>query len=157
MSLTEDESIGLEIAIRREELGLTQHDLGQRVNRDRKTISRYEDGQVKVRKNMLRRIARALGCEVEDFLKPFDGQAALELTESERIGARITARRERRGWTQGQLAKRAELSRATVCYCENGNLDHKEDTLRKIAAALGCPVEDFLEDREGSGHKNTNC
>lgn len=151
MSLTEDESIGLEIAIRREELGLTQQDLGQRVNRNRHTIGQYEDGQVTIRKTMLRRIAKALKCSVEDFLKPFEGEAFAEPTEDERIGARITAHRERFGWSQEELAKRAEVSRYTVCQYENGNVGHKVDTLRKIAAAIGCQVVDFLEDREGEG------
>ena len=42
-----------------------------------------------------------------------------------------------RGWTQGQLAKRAMLSRATVQQVESGSVDPHFSTLYEIARALG--------------------
>lgn len=61
------------------------------------------------------------------------------------IGQRVLAIRERRGWTQQDLADRSEMARADITRLEAGKDAPKLDTLRRIAAALGLEVSDLLK------------
>jgi molybdate-binding protein/transcriptional regulator with XRE-family HTH domain len=58
-----------------------------------------------------------------------------------RMQSRLAARRQRRGWTQAELADRAGVSRAEVSAIENGRLMPSVAAALKVAAALGEPVE----------------
>lgn len=50
--------------------------------------------------------------------------------------------RERRGWSQGQLADRSGVDRSTLSRIENGVTPNPgKETLRKVADALGVPFE----------------
>lgn len=62
------------------------------------------------------------------------------------IGQRILATRERRGWTQQDLADRSEMARANIARLEAGKHAPKLDTLGRIAAALGLEVSDLLKE-----------
>lgn len=54
---------------------------------------------------------------------------------------RLRQYREEKGWTQDELARKAGVSRVTICMIENGKLKtSKTDTLTKIADALGAKV-----------------
>ena len=74
MSLTENQCIGLEISIRREELGLSIEEFGKLVGKHWRLIRRYEAGEVSMKAITLRKIAAVLGCRMEDFFTPFDEQ-----------------------------------------------------------------------------------
>jgi transcriptional regulator with XRE-family HTH domain len=64
-----------------------------------------------------------------------------------RAGSRVKALRDERGMTQGALAKRSDVSRATICALEGGHLDSvRMSTLGKLARVLGVPVLDLLSD-----------
>lgn len=54
--------------------------------------------------------------------------------------------RQERGITQIALAKATGLSQPYIHDLENGNRGAKQETLVKIAEALGCTVKDLLED-----------
>jgi len=55
-----------------------------------------------------------------------------------------------RGWTQGDLAAAAGVSRETVSNVERGATQPAEETMQAIAAALELPVElAFPEDSGG--------
>jgi transcriptional regulator with XRE-family HTH domain len=55
-----------------------------------------------------------------------------------RFGLALRALRRRRGWTQAQLAARAEVARTTVQRIERGGVDDFTGrTVRRIAVALG--------------------
>lgn len=60
---------------------------------------------------------------------------------------KIRELRKERGWSQAELAERANVSRVTVSMLENGSLQvTKMDTLIKLADALDSKVGDiFLE------------
>lgn len=61
------------------------------------------------------------------------------------IGARIKARRERRGWTQAVLADRAGVSRIYVQKIENGTRTPPLPTLERLARALGLRLADLVK------------
>jgi transcriptional regulator with XRE-family HTH domain len=61
------------------------------------------------------------------------------------FGTRLRAARETRGWTQGELAKRAKVSRPYIVQLENGT---REDcsirVLRQLAKTLGVTADKLL-------------
>jgi transcriptional regulator with XRE-family HTH domain len=63
----------------------------------------------------------------------------------ERFAMRLKALRERRGYTQEGLAKRAKLSRTYLSRLEMGRHDPPLSRLRSLAKTLGVPVTALLE------------
>ena len=61
-----------------------------------------------------------------------------------RLETRVRERRERKGWTQEELARRSGLSRAGVSAIETGRLVPSASAALALASALGCRVEDLF-------------
>jgi molybdate-binding protein/DNA-binding XRE family transcriptional regulator len=57
---------------------------------------------------------------------------------------RVRDHRERRGWSQGELARRAGLSRAGVSAIETGRLVPSAAAALALARTFGCRVEDLF-------------
>lgn len=51
----------------------------------------------------------------------------------------------RKGWSQAELAKRAETSQPYIARLELGKVDPQVSTVRKIAQALGVPTATVLQ------------
>lgn len=65
------------------------------------------------------------------------------------IAENIKQRREAKRWTQTELAEKSGIvSQAMISRIEKGEDNAKIDTLRGIAAALGCSVVDLLTDED---------
>ncbi len=65
------------------------------------------------------------------------------------IGANIKQRREAKRWTQAELAEKSGIvTQAMISRIEKGEDNAKIDTLRGIAAALGCSVVDLLTEAD---------
>ena len=61
------------------------------------------------------------------------------------IADNIKQRREAKRWTQAELSEKSGIvSQAMISRIEKGEDNAKIDTLRGIAAALGCSVVDLL-------------
>lgn len=56
--------------------------------------------------------------------------------------------REQKGVTQKALAEAANVSSPFMYDLENGNRNAKPETWARIAAALGCTVNDLIERKE---------
>jgi transcriptional regulator with XRE-family HTH domain len=63
----------------------------------------------------------------------------------EHIGQRIKAVRMKRGWSQEQLAKRAQISRGYLARLEIGRHDPAISTVEKLARALHVKITAFLK------------
>jgi putative transcriptional regulator len=63
---------------------------------------------------------------------------------AETLGNRLRGAREAKGWTQAELAERIGVSRKTVNTVENGVFTPSTVVALKLAAALGCAVEDLF-------------
>jgi transcriptional regulator with XRE-family HTH domain len=61
-----------------------------------------------------------------------------------RLGARVKAARDAKGWTQQELADRSDLSSAFISYLENGNRPGSFETFLKLADALSLEPELLL-------------
>ena len=69
------------------------------------------------------------------------GEAARQVVD----GAAIAERRERRGWSQQDLATRAGLAIATISSWEQERVAHPTvDALGRLAAVLGCRLDDLV-------------
>ena len=63
--------------------------------------------------------------------------------------SRVRELRERKGWSQGELAERLEVSRQTVNAIETGKYDPSLPLAFRIARLFGKPIESiFLPDGE---------
>ena len=60
--------------------------------------------------------------------------------DSRGFGTRIRQARDTRGWSQEELAARADVSRPSIARIERGD-DVSTATLVKVASALGLAVE----------------
>ncbi|HET7125991.1 MAG TPA: helix-turn-helix transcriptional regulator [Lysobacter sp.] len=61
--------------------------------------------------------------------------------------SRVRELRERRGWSQGELAERLEVSRQTINAIETGKYDPSLPLAFRIARLFGQPIERiFLPD-----------
>jgi len=64
------------------------------------------------------------------------------MTMANDAGLRVlTAERRARGWSQAALARRAKLDQATMSRIESGKAIPYPGQLRRLARALGWPVE----------------
>lgn len=60
------------------------------------------------------------------------------------VGAKVRLRRQQRGMSAAEMARRAGLSKATLSQLEAGNGNPTIDTLDAIAIALRIPITDLL-------------
>ena len=63
--------------------------------------------------------------------------------------ARIKALREARGMTQDELAAASGVHRVTIAKYETTDGGMTIDTAAKLAAALGCTIDELYERKEG--------
>ena len=63
-------------------------------------------------------------------------------------GQLIKAARRKAGMTQEELGKKIGVSGSSIAQWENDLRNPKLDTLQRIAAALGVPVQDLISDWE---------
>ena len=60
--------------------------------------------------------------------------------------SRLKELRAERGWSQGELAERLEVSRQTVNALETGKYDPSLPLAFRIARLFGLSIEDIFED-----------
>ena len=63
---------------------------------------------------------------------------------------RIREIRERMRMSQIELARRAGVSQPFIHDLENGNRNARPETMRKVANALGVPVDSLREVQDGA-------
>lgn len=61
------------------------------------------------------------------------------------FGSRVSALRRQRGWTQEDLAERAEIHRSYIAAVETGLRNPTLDVIVKIAQGLDVPVRRLFE------------
>ncbi len=65
-------------------------------------------------------------------------------TLSKNLAAKLLELRQKRGLSQYQLAKLADIPRSTITVMESGSANPSVMTLQKIAEVLGCKIEELL-------------
>jgi len=60
-----------------------------------------------------------------------------------RIGREVCSRRNAKGWSQEELAERADCSRNTISFVERGQYNTSADLLSRLAHAFGTNIQGF--------------
>ena len=119
----------------RRERGLTQEELARRLGLSQSTIRSYEAGYGRPSPRRLPELARALAMpegELARLLPP-------RLTADTPFGRAVRELRERRGWTQEQLAGRIGCTACVISDYEVAGSYPAPENLGAVAAALGVP------------------
>lgn len=61
----------------------------------------------------------------------------------DRLSGNLKDMRDRRNLTQGELAEKAGVAPHTIVQAEQGRTKPHPSTIRKLASALGCGVENL--------------
>jgi transcriptional regulator with XRE-family HTH domain len=72
------------------------------------------------------------------------------------IGTKVRVKREEKGYTQSELAKRTGLTQATISRLESGEVRQlKSEAVKSLARALGVSVDFLVGDRRNMGFAET--
>ena len=137
---------GEKIRQRRLEMGLTQSELENLTGIASQTISRFENRVRLPNNRCLKRMAEVFRCDVRDLED--DPETPYSATGRNRtragiIGAEIRKRRFEHGWTVTALATRAGISASSVKNYEGWYATPSDESLNKLARALGCTIKDL--------------
>lgn len=66
---------------------------------------------------------------------------------------KIKEKREAMNWTQEQLADRSGVPQSTISSFEIGARDPKLSNILPVAVALGCTVDELIDEREMAAFK----
>jgi transcriptional regulator with XRE-family HTH domain len=78
-----------------------------------------------------------------------------EIDAIKRIGARVRARRQAKGWKVQDLATKSGVSFEHIHAIERGKHKPRDYTLRRLARALGVSVKSLEEDPPTNGGKKS--
>lgn len=135
-------TIGDRIRERRKTNGLSQEDLAMALNTTKQTIYKYEQGIINnIPSDKIELIAKALNCSPAYLMGWADGSKANSINEAlyMTIGYRIKARRKQLGLSAEEIAKKMNVSPATVYRYESSDIMNMGiDKLASIAKALNC-------------------
>lgn len=68
------------------------------------------------------------------------------------LGKAITARRQKKGWTQARLAKESGVDATEICRLESGQRQGASfKTVTGLAKAFGCTLDRMVRATEGRG------
>ena len=121
--------------------GLTQKQLSALCGSQHAGISGYETGKLYPKPDFLPVLARALDIETSELaslvpLRP-------TRTASTPFGTELRRLRTQRGWTQGELGRRAGVNPDAISYYEVSSKRPNPHALAAIARTLGVPLEHF--------------
>jgi len=69
----------------------------------------------------------------------------MQFPNMQRLGRRLIAARQDKGWNQSQCAREAGVHRATLALLEDGKRGHiRSDMLYTLARTLGCSADYLL-------------
>ncbi len=71
-------------------------------------------------------------------------------TRAQQIGANITRRRKARKQSSAELARATGMQQGQLWRYESGRVEPQLETLERLAAALGCNVQDLLPRRRAA-------
>lgn len=130
-------------------------ELEKRSGVDRGMLSRIEGGK-NLTLDVLWRLANGLGVHWADLLdaRPADppdhDMSASFDQQLSAFGALLYEARARQHLSQPELATRTGVSRSTLFTIESGSGNIRLDTLLRLAAGLGVPAADLLDDRHAA-------
>ena len=125
--------IGKRIKQRREELGMTQEELGKELGLNKSTIQRYETGKIaKIKLPVIHAIAKQLRVNPEWLVLKTDERCMIMT-----VGDIICSRRKELGLTLEDVGNAIGVSKSTVKKWENGYITNmRKDKIEPLAKVL---------------------
>lgn len=135
--------------------GLTQGKLAESLNKSRTTIVNWEAGYVRPDKYNLSLIAATLDVSVEWLLDTsnddvesmemkIDVSEPQEMTNAQKIGAKLRYYRKKKGLTGEQVAKYLNVSRMTISGYETGSREPNFETIISLSELYDMSVDYLL-------------
>lgn len=137
-------------------MGLTQEELAQKTGVSTMSIRRYESGERMPAIISLSVIAKALEISLETLIPDYNGfvtskgypstsnQVKLVNDYEKEIALRVKSARNKKGFTQAQLAEKVFESESLIADYENGLIDINLALLEKIAKELDTTTDNLL-------------
>lgn len=143
----------------REQKGLSQRELGERLGVRQQTVAQYENAKDQPKMKTVRRLATALDIPIYKLVSNWQEFSSDEFREdlttsttqkndmkkdSLTEGELIKAARKSKGLTQKQLAEKSGLAVVTIQQYERNLRQPRLDNIKKIALALNVLTDDLL-------------
>ena len=132
----------INLAICRKRIGISQHELAEKMGVTYQTISQYERGKREPKIEQVQRICEALGCTLDEMLSGVD--TAPSETTSPCVKNRIREIRKAQGYTQQTLADALGTVKSAVSQWETGYMGMSAVTLCRLADLLNVTTDALL-------------
>lgn len=138
-------TLGSLIQRRRKELGLSAEALAGRIGVGKPHVLKIERGTINLvnrrTEGQLARFAKALGLDIAELEAVRPARPVSSAAPAHTLGGYLARHRTARRWTQDDLARRAGVSAARVCYIEGNTARPSDRTLARLAQALDVSLD----------------
>ncbi len=138
-------ALGALIQRRRKELGLSALALARRIGVGQPHVLAIEKGAINLLSRrmdgQLARLARALGLDIAELEAVRPAIPVSSAAPAHTLGGYLARHRAARRWTQRDLARRAGVNAARVCYIEGNKAHPSGRTLARLAQALDVSLD----------------
>lgn len=143
-------TIGRNIKVQLSNNKMSQSELARKISYSPATVHKYVDGSIVPNPIVLKNIANALECTVEDLL---EGNGELEIGESrekirEIFKTNVNYYLLKNGMLKRDLATKLNISQAMISRYLKECSNPKEQPVIKIAKELNCKPKDLFEKRD---------
>lgn len=109
---------------------------------DTQKVSPIEDADLfaKFGNNIAQELARIMA-EIADYLQDFHYEKVFELNDRQRLGAKVMALRNERGYSIRTLAELCDVNKATIVNIEQGRFSPRYEIVERIVKELGGTIE----------------
>lgn len=109
---------------------------------DTQKVLPIEDADLRAKfgDNLAQELARIMA-EIADYLRDFHYEKVFELNDRQRLGAKIMALRNERGYSIRTLAELCDVNKATIVNIEQGRFSPRFDIVERIVKELGGTIE----------------
>lgn len=109
---------------------------------DTQKVSPIEDADLRAKfgDNLAQELARIMA-EIADYLRDFHYEKVFELNARQRLGAKIMALRNERGYKIRALAELCDVNKATIVNIEQGRFSPRYEIVERIVKELGAKIE----------------
>jgi transcriptional regulator with XRE-family HTH domain len=138
-------TLGAVIQRRRKELGLSAGALARRIGVGKPHVLAIERGTINLlnrrTEGKLARFARALGLDIAELEAVRPAIPVRSAAPAHTLGGYLARHRSARRWTQDDLARRAGVNAARLCYIEGNKARPSDRTLARLAQALDVSLD----------------
>ena len=134
--------IGLKIKENRKKLKLTQKELGEKIEKTKSSIQKYEKGLTQIPNDVLEKLADVFQMSVFELLSENRQISIADFKEN------LKKIRKAKNVTQNQLAFLIGKTRLTIARYENGEINPSLKIIKRIADALDVSLDALISDKD---------